>query len=77
MAYYDFKYLPRRTVFDKILRDKASTIACDPNYYGYHCGLASMVYRYFVENLGIPLIAQWLKLFLKIENLLMNYTSHR
>ena len=47
MAYGDFKDLNRRTATDKVLRDKAFNIAKDPKDDGYHCGLASMVYKVF------------------------------
>ena len=47
MAYGDFKDLTRRTVFDKILRDKAFNIAKNTKYDGYQLGLASMVYKFF------------------------------
>ena len=47
MAYGDFKDLARRTVSDKILRDKAFNIAKNPKYDGYQEGLASMVYKFF------------------------------
>ena len=40
MAYGDFKDLARRTASDKILRDKASSIAKNPKYDGYKIGLA-------------------------------------
>ena len=50
MAYGDFKDLARRTVSDKVLRDKAFNIAKDPKYDGYQRGLASMVYKFFDEN---------------------------
>ena len=43
MAYGDSKYLNRRTVADKVLRDKSFDIAKDPKYYGCQHGLASMV----------------------------------
>ena len=45
MAYGDFKDLKRRTVFYKILRDKAFNIAKNPKYDAYQRGLASMVYK--------------------------------
>ena len=35
MVYGDFKDLTRRTVSDKILRDKAFNIALNPKYLGY------------------------------------------
>ena len=47
MAYRDFKDLKRRTLSDKILRDKAFNIAKNPKYDGYQRGLASMVYNVF------------------------------
>ena len=47
MAYGDFKGLAKRTVADKVLRDKAFNIAKDTKYDGYQIGLPSMVYKYF------------------------------
>ena len=47
MAYGDLKYLARRTVADKVLRDKAFKIASDPKYDGYQRRVASMVYEFF------------------------------
>ena len=47
MAYGDFKDLTRKTVADKVLRDKAFNIAKNPKYAGYQLGLASMVYKFF------------------------------
>ena len=35
MAYEDFKDLNRRTLADKVLRDKAFNIATGPKYDGY------------------------------------------
>ena len=46
-AYSDNKDLAKRTVADKILRNKAFNIAKDPKYDGYQRGLASMVYKFF------------------------------
>ena len=43
----NFKDLTRRTISDKILRDKAFNVAKNPKYNGYQRGLASMVYRFF------------------------------
>ena len=51
MVYGDFKYLKRRTFFDKVLRDKAFNFAKNPKYDGYHRGLACMVYKLFDKNL--------------------------
>ena len=46
-AYSDSKDLTKRTVADKVLRDKAFNIAKDPKYDGFQRGLASMVYEFF------------------------------
>ena len=46
MAYGDFKDLNKITVADKVLRDKAFNISKNPNYDGYQCGVASMVYKF-------------------------------
>ena len=45
MVYGYFKYLNRGTTVDKILRDKAFSIAKNPKYYWYQRGIASMVYK--------------------------------
>ena len=50
MVYGDYKDLARRTTSDKIFHDKALNIAKNPNYDGYQCGLASMVYKFFDEK---------------------------
>ena len=47
MTYGDFKDMKRRTVSDKVLRDKVFNIAKNPRYDGYQRGLASMVYNVF------------------------------
>ena len=47
MAYGNFKDLTKRTVTDKILRNKAFKIASDQKYDGYQRRLASMVYKLF------------------------------
>ena len=46
-TYSDSKDLTKRTVADKILRDKAFNIAKDLKCDGYQRGLASMVYKFF------------------------------
>ena len=46
-AYSDSKDLTKRTVADKILKNRAFDIAKDPKYDGYQRGLASMVYKFF------------------------------
>ena len=43
----DSKDLTKRTVADKILKNKAFDIATDPKYDGYQRGLASIVYKFF------------------------------
>ena len=45
--YSDSKDLTKRTVADKILRNRAFNIAKDPKYDGYQKRLASMVYKCF------------------------------
>ena len=47
MAYGDLKNLTKRTVGDKVLRNKAFKIARDRKYDGYQRGLASVVYKLF------------------------------
>ena len=47
VAYSDSKDPTKRTVADKILRNKAFNIAKDPKYDEYQIGLASMVYKFF------------------------------
>ena len=47
MAYGDSKDLAKRTIADKVLRDKAFKIASDQRYDGYQRGLASMVCKFF------------------------------
>ena len=47
MAYGKLKDFKKRTKSDKVLRDKAFEIACNPKYDGYQRGLASMVYKIF------------------------------
>ena len=44
MSYGDFKDLPRRTVVDKVLCDKAFNIAKNPRYYGYQGFLQWFIY---------------------------------
>ena len=46
-AYSDSNDITKRTVADKILRNRAFNIAKDPKYDGYQRGLASMVYKFF------------------------------
>ena len=51
-AYSDSEDLAKRTISDKIVKDKASEIARNHKYYGYQTLLASMVYRCFDEKTG-------------------------
>ena len=53
-AYSDSKDLTKRTVADKILKNKAFDIAKDPKYDGYQRGLASMVYKFFDSKVASP-----------------------
>ena len=62
MAYGDFQDLTRRTVSDKILRDKAFNIAKNPTYDGYQRGLASMAFKFFYKKLLAAVLK--IKLFL-------------
>ena len=60
-AYSDSKDLTKRTVADKILKNRAFNIAKDKKYDGYQRGLASMVYKFFdseVSGSGAKLIPQ-------------------
>ena len=64
MVYGDFKNLAKRTAVDQVLRDKAFNIAKDPEYDGYHRGLASMVYKFFDKKTP----GSGIKLCLKMSN---------
>ena len=60
-AYSDSKDLPKRTIADKNLKNRAFDIAKDPKYDGYQRGLASMVYKFFdskVSGSGAKLITE-------------------
>ena len=47
MPYEDFKDFPRKTVADKVLRDKAVNNAKNPRYNGYQWRIDSMAYKLF------------------------------
>ena len=47
MAYGGFKDLNRKTAADKVLCDKAFSIAKNLKYDGYQRGLSSIVYNFF------------------------------
>ena len=65
MAYDTYKYLPRRTASDKVLRDKAFAIAINPQCNGYQRGIDSMVYNLFYKK---KFLTQERDLFLRINN---------
>ena len=58
MPFEDFKNLRRRTASDKVLPDKAFTIAKDPKYDGYQRKIASMIYTFFYKKFT-SLIDKW------------------
>ena len=51
MAYGAFKNLAKRTIADKVWRDKALKIASDQKYDGHQRGLASMHLNFLIKNL--------------------------
>ena len=51
-AYSDSKYLTKRTIPDKILKEKAYEIARSRKYDEYQIILASMVYKFFDKSRG-------------------------
>ena len=53
-AYSDTKDLTKRTVADKILKNKAFDIAKDLKHDGYQRGLASIVYKFFDLKVASP-----------------------
>ena len=53
-AYSDSKDLTKRTVADKILKNKVFEIAKDPKYDGHQRGLASMVYKFVDSKVTSP-----------------------
>ena len=62
-AYSDSKYLAKKTVSDKVLKDEAYEIAMNPKYDGYQGGLSSMVYKFFDKKIGSRMTSK------KISNL--------
>ena len=69
MAYDKSKDLVKSTQSDKVLGDKASTIASDPKYYGYQRGLASRYITFLIKSLKEVVLTN------QIINCLMNYIS--
>ena len=51
-VYSDSIHLAKRTILDKVLKDKAYEFARNPKYHGYHRRFASMVYKIFVKKTG-------------------------
>ena len=54
-AYSNCKNLAKRTISDKILKDRAYEIARSHKYDGYQRTLATMVYRFFDKKTGLGL----------------------
>ena len=70
MAYGDFKDLAKRTVSDKVLRDKAFNIAKNSTCDGYQRGLASM--SLYIRSLKVVVLIMKLN---KVSNWLKNYKN--
>ena len=78
MAYGDSKDLAKRTIADKVFRDKALNIAKNHKYYGYQRGLSSMLYKFFdkkSEGSGHPLSSAASQIANNKENMLMNFIN--
>ena len=73
MVMGDFKKLNRRTVADKVLRDKTFNIAKNPKYDGYQCRITSMTFKFFNKQTSMK--QSKLKLYL-VKNSQDNYTNH-
>ena len=43
--------LAKRTILDKVLKDRSNKIATDPKYNVYQIGLASTVYKIFDKKI--------------------------
>ena len=54
-AYFDRKYSAKRTISDKILKDRAYKIARNCKYNEYQRALASMIYKIFDKKTGSEL----------------------
>ena len=70
VAYGKYKYLCKRTQSHKVLRDNAFEIAINPKYDGYQRGLASMIYKFFDNNLQVLVLN-----LCQINNLQMSFIS--
>ena len=74
-AHSDSEDFTKRTVADKILKNRAFDIAKDPKCDGYQRGLASMVYKFFdskVSGSGVKLIPENEQLANELRQLLEN-----
>ena len=56
MAYGDFKDFNRRTIADKLLRDKAFNISKNPKYGRYQCGLSEWFINFLIKKLLVEQI---------------------
>ena len=65
MAYGDFKYLPKRTVLDKVLRDKGFEIASNPNLMHIKEVLLLLFINFLIKSLQVAALK--MKLY-KISN---------
>ena len=55
MAYVGYKYLPRRTIPDRVLSHEPFAIASNPQYGdGYQLGLYSTIYKFFQKKSRDP-----------------------
>ena len=79
-AYSDSKDLIKRTLADKILKNKAFDIPKDPKYDGYQRGLASMVYKFFdkkSKGSGVKHILQNQQLTEELHKLIIRKSKKR
>ena len=67
MTYVDFKDLQRSVASDKILRDKALSIATNPKYDRYQLGIASMVYKSFDKKTSATSANKFVAVLLKVK----------
>lgn len=74
IAYVDFKDLPRRTVCDKLLPDKAFEIAKNISMMNINLGLHQWSTNFLIRRLEIQLLIQKKKS-LKIKNWSMDYIN--
>ena len=53
VAYSVSNVSSKRTVSDKVLKDRGYEIAINPKFDGYQSGLASMLYKFFDKKTGL------------------------